>query len=62
MSDPTIQALGITQQWSSTNWHATGYVEGIGWLEAWGASLIEAMEALRALAAERVAAQAEEER
>jgi hypothetical protein len=30
-------------------------VEDIGWLEAWGTSLIGAMEALKALAAQRVA-------
>jgi hypothetical protein len=36
-------------------WRATGYVEGIGWLEAWGESLIGAMEALQALAAQHVA-------
>jgi hypothetical protein len=36
-------------------------VDGIGWLEAWGTSLITAMEALQALAAERVAEQAERE-
>jgi hypothetical protein len=57
MTAPTIQALGITQQWSTTRWKATGYVEGIGWLEAWGTSLIDAMEALQALAARRVAEQ-----
>jgi hypothetical protein len=55
MTTPKIQALGITQQWSTTSWKATGYVEGMGWLEAWGRSLIEAMEALQALAAERMA-------
>jgi hypothetical protein len=36
-------------------WHATGYVEGLGWLEAWGTSLVTAMEALQQLAAQRVA-------
>jgi hypothetical protein len=56
MTTPTIQALGITQQWSTTSWHASGYVEGIGWLKAWGRSLIDAMEALQALATQRVAA------
>jgi hypothetical protein len=29
----------------------------VGWLEAWGTSLIEAMEALQALAAQRVVQQ-----
>ena len=55
MTSPTIQALGITQEWSGTRWKATGYVEGVGWLEAWGPSLIAAWEALQALAAQRVA-------
>jgi hypothetical protein len=55
MTTPKIQALAIRQQWSTTSWKATGYVEGMGWLEAWGRSLIEAMEALQALAAERMA-------
>jgi hypothetical protein len=59
MKHPKIQALGITQQWSTTSWKATGYVEGIGWLEAWGKSLIDAMEALQALATQRVAPQEE---
>jgi hypothetical protein len=57
MTTPKIQALGITQEGSSTRWKATGYVDGVGWLEAWGTTLIEAMEALQALAAERVAEQ-----
>ena len=55
MTPPKIQALGITQEGSPTRWKARGYVEGVGWLEAWGTSLIEAMAALRALAAERLA-------
>jgi hypothetical protein len=55
MNPPKIQALGITQHWSTTSWKATGYVEGIGWLEAWGSSLIDAMDALQALAAQRTA-------
>ena len=42
---PKIQALGIVQDGSPTRWQARGYVEGVGWLEAWGRSLIEAMEA-----------------
>jgi hypothetical protein len=62
MKTPTIQALGITQEGAPTRWKATGYVEGIGWLEAWGASLIGAMEALQALAAQRVAEHEQEER
>ena len=60
MTPPTMQALGITQQWPTTSWKATGYVEGIGWLAAWGPSLVAAMEALPALAARRVAEQAAE--
>jgi hypothetical protein len=52
MSSPKIQALGITQQGSSTRWKATGYVDGVGWLEAWGTTLIEAMKALQALTAQ----------
>jgi hypothetical protein len=56
-----IQALGITQEGSATRWKATGYVDGVGWLEAWGTSLIDAMGQLQALAAERVAEQGEEE-
>jgi hypothetical protein len=51
MNIPKIQALGITQEGSSTRWKASGYVDGVGWLEAWGTTLIEAMEALQALAA-----------
>ena len=55
MNTPTIQALGIQRPWWTRRWQATGYVEGVGWLEAWGPSLIEAMEALQVLAARRVA-------
>jgi hypothetical protein len=50
-----IKALGITQEGSPTRWKATGHVDGVGWLEAWGTSLIDAMEALQTLAAQRVA-------
>jgi hypothetical protein len=57
VTTPTIQALGITQEGSPTSWKATGYVDGVGWLEAWGTSLIEAMEALQALAAQQVVQQ-----
>jgi hypothetical protein len=32
-------------------WKARGEVEGVGWLEAWGSILVEAMEALQAKAA-----------
>jgi hypothetical protein len=61
MTPPTIQALGVTQEWFGTSWKATGYVDGIGWRAAWGPSLIGAMKALQALAAERVAEAAEGE-
>jgi hypothetical protein len=54
MTIPKIPALGIVQQGAPTRWKATGYVDGIGWLEARGRTLIEAMERLQALAAERV--------
>jgi hypothetical protein len=40
MSTPKIQALGITQEGSPTNWKASGYV-------------IEAMEALQVLASQQ---------
>ncbi len=53
MNTPQIQALGITQEGSSTRWKATGYIEGMGWLEAWGTMLIAAMEALPELVRER---------
>ncbi len=61
MSTPKIQGLGIVQDGSPTRWKATGYVEGLGWLEAWGATLSEAMEVLRALAAQRVAERGKED-
>jgi hypothetical protein len=55
MIPPEIQALGVTQDGFTGRWKARGYVDGIGWLEVWGKSLIETMEALQALAAQRVA-------
>jgi hypothetical protein len=61
MIPPRIQALGITQQWPTTSWKATGDVDGIGWLEACGTSLPTALEALQALATRRVAEAAERE-
>jgi hypothetical protein len=61
MNSPKIQALGITQEGSSTRWKATGYVDGVGWLEARGTTLINAMEALQALAAQRVAGRGAED-
>jgi hypothetical protein len=39
MTPPKIQALGVTQEGAPTRWKATGYVDGVGWLEAWGTSL-----------------------
>ena len=35
MTPPTIQGLGVTQEWFGTSWKARGYVEGVGWLTAW---------------------------
>ncbi len=55
MTPPKVQGLGVTQEGAETRWKATGDVEGIGWLEAWGTNLVTAMEALQALAARRVA-------
>jgi hypothetical protein len=55
MSPPTIDALSIVQDGFTGRWRARGYVEGLGWLEAWDTSLPNAMEALQALAAQRVA-------
>jgi hypothetical protein len=60
MNTPKIKGLGITQQWSSTRLKATGYVDGVGWLDARGTSLIGAMEALQALPAQRIAEQEQE--
>jgi hypothetical protein len=59
MTTPEIQAPGITQDTFSGRWKARGYVEGIGWLEAWAESLVAAMEALQRLVAQRVAEAAE---
>jgi hypothetical protein len=55
MTPPEIQTLGVTQEGAPTRWKARGYVEGIGWLDAWGTSLITVLAALQALAAQRVA-------
>jgi hypothetical protein len=59
MIPPMIQALGITQEGAPTRWRATGDVEGIGRLEAWGTHLPAALAALQALATQRVVEQAE---
>jgi hypothetical protein len=56
---PKIKGLGITQEGAATRWKANGYVDGIGWLEAWGTTLITAMQALQVLAAQRVSQQQE---
>jgi hypothetical protein len=55
MNTLEIQSLGVTQEGAPTRWRATEYVDGLGWLEVWGTSLVTAMEALRQLAAQRVA-------
>jgi hypothetical protein len=60
MTSPKIHALGIVQEPWSQRWKARGYVDGVGWLETWGPSLIEAEEALQVLAAQRVAEQGED--
>lgn len=50
-----MRGLGMRQDSFSLRWKATSEGEGVGWLEAWGATLVEAMEALQARAARRVA-------
>jgi hypothetical protein len=57
MSSPEIRALGIVQDSYTMRWRARGEVEGVGWLEAWGSTLVEAMEALQAEARRVTAAQ-----
>ncbi len=61
MTPPKIQGLGITQEGTPTRWRATGYVQGLGWLEAWGPSLPTALTALQALAMQRVAEMEEDQ-
>jgi hypothetical protein len=51
LNTPEIRGLGIVQDGFTGRWKATGEVEGVGWLEAWGSTLVEAMEALQAKAA-----------
>ena len=60
MSTPKIQGLGIVQDGFTMRWKATGEVEDVGWLEAWGRTLVEAMEALQAQAERRIAEREEE--
>jgi hypothetical protein len=50
MSTPKVQALGIIQDSFTKCWKATGEVEGVGWLEVWGSTSVEAREALQAKA------------
>jgi hypothetical protein len=57
MTTPRIQALGIVQDPWSMRWQASGHVEGLGWLEVWGPTLVAAMEALQALAEAQLAEQ-----
>ena len=61
MSTPKIRGLGIIQDGFTKRWKATGEVEGLGWLEAWGATLGEAMEALQMEAARMAMEQGTEE-
>jgi hypothetical protein len=61
MSTPNIREFGVVQDSFTTRWKATGEVEGVGWLEAWGTTLVEAMEALQACAAEIVTEKGTEE-
>jgi len=42
---------------AATRWKATGYVDGMDCLEAWGTTRIAAMEVLQVLAAQQVAQQ-----
>jgi hypothetical protein len=60
LNPPEIQALRVTQEGAPTRWLAKGYVEGIGWLEAWAESLVAAMEALQVLAAQHGVQQEQE--
>jgi hypothetical protein len=60
MTSPKISGLSIRQEPFSLRWRARGHVDGVGWLEAWGPSLIEAMEALQALAPQQVVEQGED--
>jgi hypothetical protein len=61
MNKPKICALGITQDGFTTRGEATGEVEGVGRLESWGKTLLEAMEALQARATRRVAEKRQQE-
>jgi len=61
MNAPNIQGLGVVRDGFTKCWKATGEVEGVGWLEAWGSTLVEAMEALQAKAAKVTAEQRPQE-
>jgi hypothetical protein len=61
METPNIRGLGIVPDRFSGRWKATGYIEHMGWIEAWGATLVEAMEALQTRAARCVAEQSQPE-
>jgi hypothetical protein len=52
MNTPKIRGLGVVQEGSPTRWNATGAVEGLGGLEAWGTSVVDALTALQTRAAE----------
>jgi hypothetical protein len=58
---PTIQALGIVQEGYRDRGKASGFVEGLGWLEARGTSMFGAMEALQARVAKILSEKAREE-
>jgi hypothetical protein len=60
MNTPEIRGLGTMLDGFTGRWKATGEVDGVGRLEAWGESLITAM-ALQALVRQRVAEPAQEE-
>jgi hypothetical protein len=60
MSTPKIRGLGIVQDGFTMRWKATGEVKEVGWLEAWGATLVEATQALQAQAERRIAKREEE--
>jgi hypothetical protein len=60
MNTPEIRGLRTMLDGFTGRWKATGEVDGVGGLEAWGESLITAM-ALQALVRQRVAEHAQEE-
>jgi hypothetical protein len=47
MRTPNIRGLGVVQDSFTMRWKATGEVEDISWLEAWGSTMVEALEALQ---------------